>query len=137
MKTVGLKLRQNVPGQDFEDLDRSENKFFIEDEVVCEESDVENFLSITFKCSAVQSQSLDCTLKCLENYFLLIGLQCPDNFQKFVNVIAINDKRNCNVFGLQLGLRLLILVKQLRHERWKFVVDIGHNNVDYFFENSI
>lgn len=137
MKTVGLRLRENVPGQDFKDLDGSENKFFVEDEIVGEKSDIENLLCITFKCPAVQSQSLDCTLKCFENYFLLIGLQTPHYFQKFLNIITINDKRNGNVFRFQLGLWFFVLVKQLRHERWKFVINVRDHNIDHFFQDSV
>jgi hypothetical protein len=118
-------------------LDRSQNKFFIKDEVVSEKTHVENLFCVTFQSPTVESKGLDCTLKCPYNYFLLISLQSSDNLQKFINVIGINDKGNGYVFRLQFGLGFLVLIKQLRYKRWKLIVDVGHNNIDHFFEDSV
>jgi hypothetical protein len=136
MKTDGLKLSQKLPGQKLKDLDRSQNDFLAEHEVVSEESDVENLLSVAFKRFDVQSQGLDRALKSHEDNVLFIGPQILDDFQEFLHVVAVNDKRNGNVFRLDLILSLFVLVVQLRYEGRELVADVDNDHVDDLFQDS-
>lgn len=57
--------------------------------------------------------------------------------QEFIDIIAINNERDCNIVGFQSGLGFFILIEKLRHKHWKFIVDIKYHHVDNFFQDSI
>jgi hypothetical protein len=137
MNTDGLKLRQNVPGQKFKDLNRSQNNFLFEHEVMSEKSDVKNLLSMAFERFDVESEGLDGALESYEGDVLFIGSQILDDFQELFHVVAINDKGNSDIFRFNFCLSLFVLVIQLRYEGWEFVVNVDNDHVDDFFQDSV
>jgi len=56
-----------------------------------EQGYVENFFRVTFKASAIQSESFDGTFKSHWKDLFWFGFQASDNFQKFINFITIDD----------------------------------------------
>ena len=73
MNTDGLKLSQNLPGQKFKNLNRSQNNFLFEHEVMSEKSDVKNLLSMAFERFDVEPEGFDGALESNEGDVLFIG----------------------------------------------------------------
>ena len=109
----------------------------IEHEVVSEQSHVEDFLSIWLQSSTVQPHSLNRALISHRYNLLWFILERTNDLKELFHIITIHYQRNGNLLSLKFCLSLFILVKQLGHKSWQFVVNIKHDHVDDFIKDPV